>query len=134
MTTAEPLSAFDIENEQLHILVMSTLPCLYQLGVTVRCALLSGFCHVSQLFTATSPIAPEVLALLPLPPPHLPSEPPYPEVTLAEVVTAIKCLENNKPPRVCNKLPEMLKYGVASVHSAVQSHPWHFAHSPGLQA
>ncbi len=36
MTRAEPLSAFDIENEQFHIPVMSTLPCLAQLGVTVR--------------------------------------------------------------------------------------------------
>lgn len=35
MTIAELLSAFDIEDEQIHILVMSSLPCLAQLGVTV---------------------------------------------------------------------------------------------------
>ncbi len=63
--------------------------------------------------------APEVLALLPLPLPHLPSDPPYPEVTLDEVVTAIKRLKNNKSPGVFNILPEMLKYGGDSVHSAL---------------
>ena len=54
--------------------------------------------HVTQLFTSTSPIAPDVLALLPPPPPHLPSDPLYPEVTQAEVVTAIKRLKNKKSP------------------------------------
>ncbi len=36
MTAAEPLSACDIEIEQVHIPVMSTLPCLGQLDVIVR--------------------------------------------------------------------------------------------------
>ena len=54
--------------------------------------------HVIQLFTIASPIALEVLALLPLPAPHLPSDHPYPEVTSDEVVTAIKRLKNNKSP------------------------------------
>ena len=34
--------------------------------------------HDTQLFTIASPIAPEVLALLPLPAPHLPSKNPLP--------------------------------------------------------
>ena len=34
-------------------------------------------------------------------------------------VTAIKRLKNNKSPGVCNILPEMLKYGGDSVHSAL---------------
>ena len=55
----------------------------------------------------------------PPPPPHLPTNPPYPEVTLDEVVTAIKCLKNNKSPGVCHILPEMLKYGGDSVHLAL---------------
>ena len=43
----------------------------------------------------------------------------YPEVTQAEVVTAIKRLKNNKAPGVCNILPEMLKYGGDSVHAVL---------------
>jgi len=77
--------------------------------------------RVTQLFTAMSPIAPEVLVLL-APPPTPPisqQDPPYPEVTLAEVITAIKHLKNNKSPGICNILPEILKYGGDSVHSAL---------------
>ncbi len=37
----------------------------------------------------------------------------------AEVVTAIKRLENNQSLGVCNILPEMLKYGGHSVHAAL---------------
>ena len=75
--------------------------------------------HVTQLFAAASPIAPEVLALLPPSPPHLPTDCPYPKVMLDEVVTAIKCLKNNQSPGVCHILPEMLKYGGDSVHLAL---------------
>ena len=79
--------------------------------------------HVTHLFTATSPIAPEVLALItptpppPPTPPPLPSDPPTQKSRLAEVVTAIKRFRNNISPGVCNILPEMLKYGGDSVHS-----------------
>ena len=62
-----------------------------------------------------------MLALQPTPPlpPPLLSDLPYPEVTLAEVVKAIKRLKNNKCPGVCSILPEMLQYGGDSVHCAL---------------
>ena len=36
MTTVEPVSAFDNEIEQVHVPLMSTLPCLTHLGFTSR--------------------------------------------------------------------------------------------------
>ena len=97
--------------------------------------------HVTQLFTATSPIAPVVLVLiLPCPPPqtptptppptspppphhsdphpHLQSDPPTQKsrwLRLSPPSNASK----TKSPGVCNILPEMLKCGGNSVHSTL---------------
>ena len=73
--------------------------------------------HATKLLASGSPIAPSILAQLI--PPSPPIAAPCPEVTLDEVVTAIKRLNNNKPPGVCNTLPEMYKYGGIVVHTAV---------------
>ncbi|DBA71849.1 TPA: hypothetical protein ACH3X2_010898 [Trebouxia sp. C0005] len=75
--------------------------------------------HVTQLFPSTSPIASVMLARLCLPASSTCPDPPYSEDLLAKVVTVTKCLKNNKPPGVCNILPEMLEYVGHYVHSAL---------------
>ncbi len=84
--------------------------------------------HVTHLFTATSRTAPMVLAPTPIAPVMLAlikhfNRPPYPEVKLAEIVTAIKLFKIIISSGICNTLPEMLKYEGGSVHSTL-----HLAH------
>jgi len=92
-------------------------------------------CFVMSVSCSQLPhIAPDCASAITPPWPHpppaplhcLPSDAPYSAIMLAEVVTSIKRLKENKPPGVCNRLPEMLKCGVDSVpFCAVESYHWH---------